>query len=266
MNFLKEKNQASSMLINYLAHLITQDRKPKAIQMDRGKEFVNHTVLEWCTTRGIKLHLTAPYSPSQNGVAKRMNRTLVELARAMIKGQNLPEFIWEHAILHAAYIRNRAYTKHLQTLTPYQGWYQKKPDVSHLREFGTPIWILHQGQHKNRKMLPKSKRHVYVGFDDGSHAVKFYNEETRKVLISRNFCTLNHPTTIPAPELIVNGTNQCHEGESEDSDMPLMRGTSTEVIAPDFSLKRRRETVGNNELHPETDSDGKTLNLANKHQ
>ena len=149
IDFLKEKNQASSAVIAYLVHLLNHKRKPQSIQMDRGKEFVNQKVLEWCKHRGIELHLTAPYSPSQNGITERMNCTLVELARTMIKGQDLPEFIWEHAISHAAYIQNRAYTKHLETLTPYQGWHNRKPDISHLREFRTPMWILQQGQHKN---------------------------------------------------------------------------------------------------------------------
>ena len=266
VDFLKEKNQASLAVTGYLAHLTSHKRMPKAIQVDRGKEFVNQKVQEWCKSQGIELHLTAPYSPSQNGVAERMNRTLVELAHAMIKGQNLPEFIWEHAILHAAYIRNRAYTKHLETLTPYQGWHKRKPNISHLREFGTPVWILQQGQFRDRKMLPKSKRRTYVGFDDGSNAIKFYNTETRKVLVSRNFRTLNLSATTPAPEPIVIGPNQRHEGESEDKDMPSLGKTSTEVITPDFSLKRRRIMDGDNGSHPETESDGKTLSLGHKHQ
>lgn len=60
-----------------------------------------------------------PYSPSQNGVAEQMNRTLVELGHAMIKGQNLPEFLWEYAITHATYLQNRSSTTFLTDLTPY---------------------------------------------------------------------------------------------------------------------------------------------------
>ena len=48
--------------------------------------------------------MTALYSPSQNGVAERMNRTLVELAHAMINAAKLPEFLWEPAVAHAAYV------------------------------------------------------------------------------------------------------------------------------------------------------------------
>ena len=53
---------------------------------------------DWCDERGIEIQLTAPYSPSQNGIAERMNRTLVEIARAMRISADLPENLWESAI------------------------------------------------------------------------------------------------------------------------------------------------------------------------
>jgi hypothetical protein len=70
---------------------------------------------------------------------------------------DLPIFLWEHAIAHAAYIRNRAYSLALKTATPYKHWYSYKPDVAHLREFGAPVWILLQGQKVLLKMEAKSK-------------------------------------------------------------------------------------------------------------
>ena len=96
-----------------------------------------------------------------------MNRTLVELSQAMLATDDLPEFLWEYAIIHAAYLHNQSFTKHLQKSTPYEGWYNKKPNVSHLEEFGAPIWILLQGRKEQQKMLPKSKCQAYVSFDDG---------------------------------------------------------------------------------------------------
>ena len=184
VEFLKEKNQAAQAVMNYLTYLKVQGKMPKAIQIDRGREFVNEKLERWCKEQRIKLRLTAPYSPPQNGVAERMNRTLTELARANLNSQEIPEYLWEYAISHAAYIRNRAYTKRMGTLTPFQGWFNYKPNIAHLREFGAPIWILLQGQKEQRKMLPKSKRRIYVGYDDGSNSVKYYNAETRKVLTS----------------------------------------------------------------------------------
>jgi len=156
IHYLKEKNQAAKYIKNYLATLITQGRKPKAIRVDRGKEFLSDQLKDWCEERGIEIQLTAPYSPSQNGIAERMNRTLVELARAMRIAADLPEHLWEPAITHAVYLRNRSFSSAINS-TPYQKRYNKIPNISHLREFGAPVWILLQGQHQDCKLQPKSK-------------------------------------------------------------------------------------------------------------
>ena len=137
-------------------------------------------------------------------------------ARCMLKGQNLPEFLWEYAIVHAAYLHNRAYTKFLQNLTPYQKWNKTKPNVNHLGEFGAPVWVLLQGQKKPRKMLPKSQKQAYVGFDDGSKSVKYYNPETRNILTSRNYCFLSITNESPLEEIKI-APNIPHEGEIEKS-------------------------------------------------
>ena len=106
----------------------------------------------WCHQQGIDIKLTTPYTPSQNGIAERAKRTLVELARAMICGQNIPEFLWEHVVAHVAYLQNRAYTSAIKEKTPYEVWYKTKPNITHLQEFGAPIWILLQGQHDTPKV------------------------------------------------------------------------------------------------------------------
>jgi hypothetical protein len=116
--------------------------------MDCGTEFVNED-LQTCTkSQGIQLQMTAPYSPSQNGVTECMNRMLVELACAMLADSKLPEFLWELAVAHAAYLQNMSYTStpRLGNKTPYQVWHGRKPDASHLHEFGARVWILSQGQ------------------------------------------------------------------------------------------------------------------------
>jgi transposase InsO family protein len=213
VEFLKSKDQATQKVINYITHLSAHDKSPKAIRIDRGREFVNETLLEWCYSRGMEVHMTAPHSPSQNGVAERMNRTLEDLARAMRISADLPVFLWEQAVAHAAYVRNRAYTSAIKTETPYQRWYGRKPDVSHLREFGTPVWILLQGQSKLAKMEPRSRRRALVGYHDGSKSVLYYNAETRKVLTSRNFRFLEPSDTVPERLIITPDNDAAREGE-----------------------------------------------------
>jgi len=187
VHFLKTKDQAAQQTKNYFTYLSVHEKQPRAIRIDHGTEFINHNLMTWCEMWGIDVQRMVPYSPSQNGVAERMNWTLVELARAMLTAAELPEFLWESAVEHAAYIRNRSFTTSLQGSTPYQAWHDKKPDIRHLREFGAPIWILLQGQKIPQKMLPKSTHKAYVGHDDGSGTVKYYNVETRRILTSWNF-------------------------------------------------------------------------------
>jgi hypothetical protein len=158
INFMKNKKEAVQHVKNYLTRLKTQGKLPKAVRFDNGKEFLNDELKEWCAQQGINIQTTAPYSPSQNGVAERMNRTIVEIARAMIRANQLPQFLWEHAIAHAVYVRNRAFTKPLGNTTPYEAWFKRRPNISHLREFGAPVWILLQGQKEPPKMQPKSQR------------------------------------------------------------------------------------------------------------
>ena len=93
INFMKKKSDAAEKVKNYLTYLKTQGNLPKAIRFDNGKEFLNQGLKDWCARQGIDIQTTAPYSPSQNGVAERMNRTVVELARAMINSHQLPQFL-----------------------------------------------------------------------------------------------------------------------------------------------------------------------------
>jgi hypothetical protein len=250
IDFLKGKHEAMQIVRNYLMHLTTHGMSPRAIRTDRGTEFVNEKLIAWCQENGIETQLTAPYSTAQNGVVERMNRTLVELAWAMINAQKLPEFLWELAVAHAAYVWNCSYTKAIEDKTPYEIWHNEKPDISHLHEFGTSMWILQQGLKEPRKMLPKSVRRVYVGHEDGPRAVKYYVAETRKILTSHNYRLLslqNHP----AGAIVVVPDRHC-EGELRESAWPMGTvskdgplGESPRDMNRSGSSKRKQDNEGN---------------------
>jgi transposase InsO family protein len=60
------------------------DAKVKRIRSDNGTEFKNTQVKDYLDEEGIKHEFSAPYTPQQNGVAERKNRTLIEMARTML--------------------------------------------------------------------------------------------------------------------------------------------------------------------------------------
>ena len=96
-----------------------------------------------------------------------------------------------------------SYTKPRANMIPYQLWHGRKPNVSHLCEFSMPVWVLLQGQRVQRKMLPKSLRYTYVGFDEGSKSIRYYNASMRNILTSRNFCFLSPADSAPPEEILV---------------------------------------------------------------
>jgi transposase InsO family protein len=130
--FLKTKDGASLAIKNYVTNLKTQGKNPKALRFDRGGEFINDDLTTWLNEQGIERQMTAGYSPSQNGAAERLNRTLIELARAMLLARQVPLFLWEYAIRHAAYLRERTEMRAKPGTTPYTEWYGIKPNVAHL--------------------------------------------------------------------------------------------------------------------------------------
>jgi transposase InsO family protein len=58
--------------------------KVKGLRSDNGGEYMSKDFDQFCNDRGIQREPTIPYSPQQNGVAERMNRTLMETARSML--------------------------------------------------------------------------------------------------------------------------------------------------------------------------------------
>ena len=81
-----------------------------------------------------------PYTPQQNGVAERKNRSLKEMATCMMESKNLPPKFWDRAINYASYIQNRVLHKQIYEITPFEVWSGNKLDVTHFRIFGSKSW------------------------------------------------------------------------------------------------------------------------------
>jgi len=163
----------------------------------------------------------------------------------MIKALELPEFLWEATVVHAAYLQNMSYTKPRAKETPYQIWHGRKPNVLHLCKFGTPVWVLLQGQRIQRKMLPKSQRRAYVRYNKGSKSVKYYNTATRNILILRNFRFLSPMETTPPEEITIE-----HDAPLEGEHGPPCEGewendthSTTEEEGAENPRKRKAEAT-----------------------
>ncbi|GJZ11267.1 putative ribonuclease H-like domain-containing protein [Tanacetum coccineum] len=106
--FLASKDETSGILQNFIRQIENQlSHRVKIIRSDNGTEFKNRDMLEFCGNKGIKQEYSNARTPQQNGVAERMNRTLIEAARTMLADSLLPTTFWAEAVSTACYIFNR---------------------------------------------------------------------------------------------------------------------------------------------------------------
>lgn len=120
---LKEKNEAFQKFKIFKTSIEKEiGTTIKTLRTDRGGEFVSQEFQTFCDTTGIKRHLTAPYSPQQNGVVERRNRTLMGMTRSLLKHMSVPNYLWGEAVRHATYLINRVSTRTLLNQTPYEAF------------------------------------------------------------------------------------------------------------------------------------------------
>ncbi|CDO71000.1 hypothetical protein BN946_scf184844.g4 [Trametes cinnabarina] len=155
----------------------------KTIQSDRGGEYTSREFVEHLEKHGTTRRLTIHDSPQQNGKAERLNRTLVEHARALLFDAHLPKFLWGEAVLHACWLRNRTSGKNTPGTTPHEVATGEKPDLSNLPRFGAKCWILQQNI---GKLDPKLKPGRWIGYSLESKGHKIYWPERRTVSIERD--------------------------------------------------------------------------------
>ena len=64
--------------------------KIKSLRTDKGREYLYDLFKTYCDEKGISRHLTIPYTPQQNGVVEKRNRTLLDMIRSMMVQVKLP--------------------------------------------------------------------------------------------------------------------------------------------------------------------------------
>lgn len=175
--FLKLKSETFESFTKFKALAENQSgHMLKVIRTDRGGEFLSADFKSFCEKHGVKHELTAPYSPGQNGVAERKNRTLVEMARCMMREKGLSNQFWAEGVATAVCISNISPTKAI--------WTGIKPSVSHLKVFGCICFALITTD--RHKLESKSQKYIVVGYCTDTKAYRLFDPIKEKNVISRN--------------------------------------------------------------------------------
>lgn len=110
--------------------------KLNRFRCDNGREYLSKEMKRYFQEKGISFEFTIRYTPEQNGVAERLNRTICEKARCLLLNSELSKNFWSDAVRTAVYLINRSPTSALLGEVPASLWYGVKPNLNKLKVFG----------------------------------------------------------------------------------------------------------------------------------
>ncbi|KAE8667838.1 hypothetical protein F3Y22_tig00112368pilonHSYRG00011 [Hibiscus syriacus] len=183
---IKKKSDVFSTFKNFKARVeLDSGNNIKCFRTDNGEEYTSEEFDDFCRKKGIKRQFTVANTPQQNGVAERMNITLLERTRAMLRDVGLEKSFWAEAVNTACYLVNRAPSTAIELETPMETWTGKPTDYSNLHVFGSIVYVMYNSQEIS-KLDPKSRKFKFLGYADGVKGYRFWDPTARKVIISRD--------------------------------------------------------------------------------
>lgn len=184
--FLKSKSEVFKIFKLFKTWAEKQtERFIKVVRSDGGGEYTSNEFQQFFKENGIQHQKTNPYTPQQNGIAERMNRTIVEKAKCMLADANLGKEYWAESVNMAVHLINRTVNSHCKEKTPEELWSGKKVDVSGIKLFGSEIMV-HVAKEKRKKWDFKSKKCIFVGYDTNTKGFRCIDPKTKQLSISRD--------------------------------------------------------------------------------
>ncbi|WVZ97683.1 hypothetical protein U9M48_043197 [Paspalum notatum var. saurae] len=210
------------------------------VRSDNGSEFNNYKMDEWCDEEGIKHEFSATYTPQQNGVVERKNKTLI-VARAMLDDYGTSEDFWAEAINTACHASNRVYLHRLLGKTPYELLIGRKPNISYFRVFGSKCFIY------KKKRLGKFEKRCDVGFLIHASNSKAYHVFNQTIGMIEEACDVEFDET--------NGSQGEMFSHGDVDDEPLrnaMKNMTIGDVKPEEEHEDNDQGGGNSPSRPST--------------
>ncbi|XP_073841314.1 uncharacterized protein [Musca autumnalis] len=209
-----------------------------------------------------------------NGVAERMNRTIMERVRCMLLDSGLDHRFWAEAAATSAFLINRVPCRGSDKC-PEEIWTGRKQNLKFLRVFGCPA-LVHIPKERRSKLDPKSTDCIMVGYSSESKGYRLYNPNDDSIIISRDVVFVEHRQVMATensvqdfyyPDLEHYGGVDSGESEidvaSEAIDVPSNRDSestpSPRYSETDNDDEQADGTLVPGEAYPESESDSEYL-------
>ncbi|GJS38776.1 retrovirus-related pol polyprotein from transposon TNT 1-94 [Tanacetum coccineum] len=178
--------------------------------VDEYEYLSNNILVNFYDEKGISQNFSSSYTPEQNGVAERKNRTLIEAARTMLSGSVFSKQYWTEAVATACYTQNRSTIVKRHLKTPYEIFHKRIPNINFLHVFGCPVYIHNHKDHFGKfdekvddgyllrySLVSKAFRvfntrrqqteeTYHITFDESPEAIKFLKPSADNINIAKN--------------------------------------------------------------------------------
>lgn len=187
VKLMKTKDEVLEKFIEYKNKVENfHGLKITAIRSDNGGEYISEEFEDLLFQNGISRQRTVPRTPEQNGVAEKMNHTLLDMTRCLLIESSIPNELWADAVATACYLRNKCPSKAINGNIPEELWTGKQATTSHLKIFGCRAFSHIDKSQQKGKLGRRSQECVFVGYPEGIKGYKLWNVEDDKFFVSRN--------------------------------------------------------------------------------
>ncbi|WVZ63374.1 LOW QUALITY PROTEIN: hypothetical protein U9M48_013011 [Paspalum notatum var. saurae] len=192
--FMEFKDEVFGFVQDLVMRLRNESHKAmRAIRSYNGGEFKNSRFENFCRDLGLEHQFFYPYTPPQNGVVERKNRTLVEMAQMILDEHRNSRRFWAEAVNTACYIANRIFLRAFLGKTSYELRFGRQPSVKHLRAFGCRYFVLKKARHLD-KFESRCLDGIFLGYASSSRAFRVLILEAKQVV---DTCEASFDETMP---------------------------------------------------------------------
>ncbi|CAI7876511.1 unnamed protein product [Closterium sp. NIES-53] len=185
VTLVKTKDEVAKVFKRWIRYAEREaGAKVKILRSDRGGEYMGKDLGSFLEDKCIIHQLSVAYTPQKNGAAERLNRALIDLARAMLAHAQLDHTWWGAAVQYANWVKNRMGSKGLEGKSPYFMWTRKVPSVSMARVWGCMAQYKVPDQQR-RKLDPKAQWGIFLGVSERSKALMLWSVAVQLVVESR---------------------------------------------------------------------------------
>ena len=211
----------SSLLVEAIKTFTTRAEKQTSYELRRihsDLEFKTKALEDYAREKGIILTYSAAYTPEQKGAGERINRTLFDKVRALLFTSNLARKYQGEALLSAVYLYNRTPHSSYSFRTPYELRYQKKPNLSSIKTFGS-LAFKKEPKETTTKLEPKATAFYLIGY--GSNQYKLLDPKTSKTAWARDVYIIEnrfYRDTISTEDLIIEPNPTIEDNNDSNKD------------------------------------------------